>query len=178
MYCIAVLALVCALNTAYLAAFTTPSVFYMANARLHAVLDFLLAVVVVWKIRRLLPRTSRVLLGIAAPLGVYLSPRGSVRGHGWICGRISFLRRQYQRAVEILQRVPVIDPEDVQAHYNLMLAYKGAGDTKQAAPAEKLFPGFKADESAQTITARTRLLSPETNNERQMIHYHETGALR
>lgn len=89
-------------------------------------------------------------------------------------GRILFLKRDYNAAIEGLKRVLEVDTEDVQAHYNLMLAYRGAGDTENAAREEKLFRRFKADESAQAITARPRMLSPEDNNERQTIHDHES----
>jgi hypothetical protein len=71
-----------------------------------------------------------------------------------------------------------VDPEDVQAHYTLMLAYRGLGDTEKASREEALFRRFKADESAQSITARPRMLSPEDNNERQTIHDHESVLLR
>ena len=93
-------------------------------------------------------------------------------------GRILFLKREYASAVKYLERVLLIDTEDVQAHYNLMLAYRGLGDNQKAAYEEKLFRRFKADESSQAITAKPRLLSPEDNNERQTIHDHESGKLR
>jgi tetratricopeptide (TPR) repeat protein len=88
-------------------------------------------------------------------------------------GRILFLKRQYADAVSALQRVLQVDPEDVQAHYTLMLCYRGLGDSEKGAREEKLFRRFKADESSQSITGRQRLLSPEDNNERQLIHDHE-----
>ena len=93
-------------------------------------------------------------------------------------GRILFLKREYAEAVKTLERVLQVDPEDVQAHYNLMLAYRGLGYADKAARAEKLFRRFKADESSQSITAKPRMLSPEDNNERQMIHDHDSAALR
>ena len=65
-----------------------------------------------------------------------------------------------------------IDPEDLQAHYNLMLAHRGAGDVDAAARSQKLYERFKADEAAQAITGPYRRASPEDNNERQPIHEH------
>ena len=65
-----------------------------------------------------------------------------------------------------------VDPEDLQAHYNLMLCYRGLGQTDKAEREEKLFRRFKADEASQALTAKPRLLSPEDNNERQPIHDH------
>ena len=88
--------------------------------------------------------------------------------------RIQFLRREYSAAVEAGRRVLAIDPEDVQAHYTLMLAYRGLGDSPNADREQKLFQRFKADESSQAITQTRRLLSHEDNNERQMIHDHES----
>jgi hypothetical protein len=72
----------------------------------------------------------------------------------------------------VLQSVLAIDPEDLQAHYNLMLCYNGLGDEKQAHEHQLRYLRFKADESAQTITGPYRQLNPEDNNERQAIHEH------
>ena len=87
-------------------------------------------------------------------------------------GRILFLQRKYADAVQTLNAVLAIDPEDLQAHYNLMLCYKGLHDDKQAHEHEVRYLRFKADESAQTITGPYRQLHPEDNNERQAIHEH------
>jgi Tfp pilus assembly protein PilF len=89
--------------------------------------------------------------------------------------RIHFLNRNYKGAVEHARKVLGVDPEDVQAHYTLMLAYRGLGDNAAAAREQALFARFKADESAQAITQTRRLASPEDNNERQMIHDHGSG---
>jgi tetratricopeptide (TPR) repeat protein len=87
-------------------------------------------------------------------------------------GRTLFLQRKYADAVKVLQSVMAVDPEDLQAHYNLMLCYKGLGDDKQAHEHELRYMRFKADESAQAITGPYRQLNPEDNNERQAIHEH------
>jgi tetratricopeptide (TPR) repeat protein len=89
-------------------------------------------------------------------------------------GRVLFLKRQYEPAVEALNRVLAIDPEDLQAHYNLMLSYRGLGKTELADREEALYRRFKADESAQAITGPYRQLHPDDNNERQSIHEHMT----
>ncbi|HEY3740436.1 MAG TPA: tetratricopeptide repeat protein [Bryobacteraceae bacterium] len=90
-------------------------------------------------------------------------------------GRILFLERKYGEAIDALDRVLTVDPEDLQAHYSLMLAYRGAGDVDKALREEALFRRFKADEASQSITAKARMLSVEDNNERQTIHEHENG---
>jgi tetratricopeptide (TPR) repeat protein len=92
-------------------------------------------------------------------------------------GRILFLQRKYKEAVDALQHAYQIDPEDLQMHYTLMLAYRGLGDIDAATREEKLFRRFKAEESSQSITAIRRMISPEDNNERQNIHDHESVGL-
>jgi Flp pilus assembly protein TadD len=87
-------------------------------------------------------------------------------------GRILFLQRKYADAVKTLQGVLAIDPEDLEAHYNLMLCYNGLGDQLHAHEHQVRYLRFKADESAQAITGPYRQLNPEDNNERQAIHEH------
>ena len=90
-------------------------------------------------------------------------------------GRVLFLQQKFAEAVAALQHVLSIDPEDLQAHYNLMLCYRGLGDEANAAREEALYLRFKADEPAQAITGAFRLASPHDNNERQQIHEHTNG---
>src|SRR5437879_4933385 len=89
-----------------------------------------------------------------------------------------FLQRKYADAVKALNAVLAIDPEDLQAHYNLMLCYRGLGDEKQAEDHQARYLRFKADESSQTITGPYRQAHPEDNNERQAIHEHVSVPLR
>jgi tetratricopeptide (TPR) repeat protein len=89
-------------------------------------------------------------------------------------GRLLFLKRQHQEATVELQRVLAVDPEDLQAHYNLMLAYQGAGNEEMARKHQALYERFKADEAAQFITGPYRQLHPDDNNERQSIHEHRS----
>ena len=91
--------------------------------------------------------------------------------------RILFLKRQYKEALQVLDRVCLVDPEDVQMHYTAMLCWRALGDQEKVAREAKLFRRFKAEESAQAITAKRRMLSPEDNNERQPIHEHESVPL-
>jgi tetratricopeptide (TPR) repeat protein len=87
-------------------------------------------------------------------------------------GRVLFLQRKYEDAIKILQSVLAIDPEDLQAHYNLMLCYSGLGNDKLAKAHQERYLRFKADESSQAITGPYRQLHPEDNNERQAVHEH------
>ena len=90
---------------------------------------------------------------------------------------ILFLQREYAEAIEMLDRVARVDPEDLQMHYTKMRCYRGLGDLEAAQREERLFMRYKADDSAQTRTAELRRTSPEDNNERQAIHEHVSAPL-
>ena len=87
-----------------------------------------------------------------------------------------FLKRDYSAAIQELNKVLAIDPEDLQAHYNLMLCYQGVGDAEKASREQALYVRFKADEASQAITGPYRQLHPDDNNERQQIHEHRNAA--
>jgi tetratricopeptide (TPR) repeat protein len=90
-------------------------------------------------------------------------------------GRVLFLQKKYAAAIKEFEQVLTIDPEDLQAHYNLMLCYNGLGNEKLALEHQARYLRFKADESAQAITGPYRNAHPEDNNERQSIHEHTSA---
>jgi tetratricopeptide (TPR) repeat protein len=92
-------------------------------------------------------------------------------------GRVLFLQKRYADAVKEFEQTLSIDPEDLQAHYNLMLCYNGLGDDAKANEHKARYLRFKADESAQAITGPYRQAHAEDNNERQAIHEHVSVAL-
>jgi len=92
-------------------------------------------------------------------------------------GRVLFLEKRYADAVREFEQTLSIDPEDLQAHYNLMLCYNGLGDDAKADEHKARYLRFKADESAQAVTGPYRQTHPEDNNERQPIHEHVSVAL-
>jgi tetratricopeptide (TPR) repeat protein len=92
-------------------------------------------------------------------------------------GRVIFLQKRYADAVKEFEQTLSIDPEDLQAHYNLMLCYSGLGDDAKANEHKVRYLRFKADESAQAITGPYRQAHAEDNNERQPIHEHVSVAL-
>jgi tetratricopeptide (TPR) repeat protein len=87
-------------------------------------------------------------------------------------GRIHFLERRYGDAVREFDATLAIDPEDLEANYNLMLCYTGLGQPDRASEFQKRYLRFKADEAAQTLTGPYRRSHPEDNLERQPIHEH------
>jgi Flp pilus assembly protein TadD len=90
-------------------------------------------------------------------------------------GRVLFLQRRYAQAVEQLETTLTIDPEDLTAHYNLMLAYNGLARHDRAKEHQQRYMRLKADESSQALTGPYRLANPHDNNERQAIHEHESA---
>lgn len=87
-------------------------------------------------------------------------------------GRILFLQRKYGEAVKVLDAALEVDPEDLEANYNLMLCYNGLGNEKMAKEHEARYLRFKADEASQAITGPYRQSHPDDNNERQSVHEH------
>ena len=92
-------------------------------------------------------------------------------------GRMLFLQRKYNEAVAEFGKTLAVDPEDLEAHYNLMLCYRGLNNDAMAAHEEKLYLRFKADESSRAITGPYKLKNPHDNNEAQPIHEHASVAL-
>ena len=86
-----------------------------------------------------------------------------------------FLKRDFAEAVAVLEKTLAIDPEDLEAHYNLMLASQGLRDPERAARHRELYLRFKADEASQFVTGDYRRTHPDDNNERLPIHEHRTG---
>jgi len=155
-------------NTAYIAAFASPTIFYMGNVVLHLALGVTLAIVLLWLIRQM-PLAGSLFF----TLGMY--PRDRVALNQ--AARILFLQRKYAEALKYPDRVCDVDPADLQMHYTRMLCLRGLGDAAGAGREQTLFQRFKAEESAQAITAKPRVLSPENNNERRQIHDHESVPL-
>jgi Tfp pilus assembly protein PilF len=92
-------------------------------------------------------------------------------------GRVLFLERRYAQASDQFLKAIAIDPEDLEANYNLMLCYTGLGNDKQAAAYQERYMRFKKNEAAQTLTGPYRAKHPFDNLERQPIHEHDSVPL-
>src|SRR5712692_11413474 len=77
----AVLFVVLLINTAYIAAFNSPTIFYMGNVLLHLVLGVVLTVALLFLMRQF-PVAAGFFL-VAAGLGVFLAIRGNTIDHRW-----------------------------------------------------------------------------------------------
>lgn len=91
-------------------------------------------------------------------------------------GRVLFLQRRFAEAVAEFEHVLSIDAEDLTAHYNLMLCYKGLGREEEAQAERRLYERFKADEDAQAILGPVLRANPEDNRMRQPIHEQRSAA--
>ncbi len=87
-------------------------------------------------------------------------------------GRMHFLKREYETALAQFQKTLAVDPEDLDAHYNMMRCYRALKNRSMAEKSEKLYLRFKADESVDAITGIARRADPHANRERQQIHEH------
>ncbi len=85
-------------------------------------------------------------------------------------GRVLFLEQKYAQAVKQFQHTLSIDPENLGAHYNLMLCYRGLQKYAKSDREEKLFLRFKEDEAAEAIAGPYERNHAEDDNEAQPIH--------
>lgn len=85
-------------------------------------------------------------------------------------GRILFLERNYRAAVKQFQHTLSIDPEDLAAHYNMMLCYRGLQENAESDHEMKLYLRFKANEIARAITGPFKRTHPNENKLAQPIH--------
>src|SRR5206468_6921072 len=88
-------------------------------------------------------------------------------------GQIRFRQARFDEAIQQFQQALSIDPEDLTAHYRLMLCYRGRGDLTTAQKHEQLYYRFKADETTTYIRGPYERAHPEDNNEAQAVHEHE-----
>jgi tetratricopeptide (TPR) repeat protein len=87
-------------------------------------------------------------------------------------GRVYFLQHKYAAAQAQFKQALAIDPEDLEANYNLMLCETGMNNPAMAHQYELRYLRFKADESAQALTGPYLEKHPDDNRERQPIHEH------
>ncbi len=92
-------------------------------------------------------------------------------------GRIHFRQRRFAEAIQEFQQTLTIDPEDLDAHYNLMLCYTAVEQPQLAQQHEARYLRFKTEELAPALTNPYLRRFPEANTERQPIHEHESAPL-
>jgi hypothetical protein len=91
-------------------------------------------------------------------------------------GNTYYLMRRYQDAVApLLFVINQIDPEELGAHYNLMLAYRALGEDAKAEIHESRYLRYREDEDIRQITGPYKRTHPIANREAQSIHRHVLG---
>jgi len=93
----------------------------------------------------------------------------SLGGVYWLAGR-------FREATEAYGKVLAIDPEDLNAHYNLMRVFRALGNRRQAAVHEATYRKHKEDETGRAVAADFRRGDPWANRESLPIHIHEEAA--
>ena len=87
-------------------------------------------------------------------------------------GQTHFFAENWEKAKLVYSDVLRIDPEDAEAHYNLMLLNRKLVDLGQAKYHSEKYLKYKPDEQARSISQITRLRFPHANNEAQLVHSH------
>ena len=88
-------------------------------------------------------------------------------------GHVYYLMGQYERAIpHLLLVLESIDPEELGAHYNLMLCYRALGQEDKADILESRYLRYKEDEDIRQISGPYKRAHPDDNREAQPIHHH------
>jgi Tfp pilus assembly protein PilF len=88
-------------------------------------------------------------------------------------GELCKIKRDYQGALDCYVKILAIDPEDLGAHYNLMLVYRKLGRTEDAKREAKIFADLKDDPGALSLANQFLRKHPEMSNESVYWHVHE-----
>ncbi len=92
--------------------------------------------------------------------------------------RMHYLMERYEVALQWIDRVLEIDPEDLGGLYNRMLALGALNRTEELKAAQSLYEFYKQDETALAITGPYKQRHPSDNLEAQPIHWHNLKSVR
>jgi Flp pilus assembly protein TadD len=87
-------------------------------------------------------------------------------------GSVYWLAGKFPEAVAAYRKTLAIDPEDLNAHYNLMRVYRAMGDRNNADLEDAEYRKYKDDETIRAIAGDYRLQNPWDNRESLPIHVH------
>jgi tetratricopeptide (TPR) repeat protein len=88
-------------------------------------------------------------------------------------GELCKIKRDYQGALECYNKILEIDPEDLGAHYNLMLVYRKVGRNDDAKREARIFADLKDDPGALALANQFLRKHPEMSNESVYWHVHD-----
>jgi tetratricopeptide (TPR) repeat protein len=87
-------------------------------------------------------------------------------------GELMKIRRNYKEARETYEQVLQIDPDDVGAHYNLMLIYRKLGLKDDARREAAIYADLKDDPAASSLSGEFLRRNPRVNAESVSWHVH------
>lgn len=88
-------------------------------------------------------------------------------------GELCKIKHDYQSARACYEKILAIDPEDMGAHYNLMLLFRKLGMKDEAKREAKIFADLKDDPSALPLANMFLRKHPEMSNESVFWHIHD-----
>ena len=88
-------------------------------------------------------------------------------------GELCKIKHDYQAARECYEKILAIDPEDLGAHYNLMLLFRKLGMKEEAKREGGIFAELKDDPSALPLANMFLRKHPEMSNESVFWHIHD-----
>jgi len=88
-------------------------------------------------------------------------------------GELCKIKHDYHGARECYEKILAIDPEDLGAHYNLMLVFRKLGMKDEAKREGKIFAELKDDPSALPLANMFLRKHPEMSNESVFWHIHD-----
>ena len=88
-------------------------------------------------------------------------------------GELCKIKHDYQAARESYEKILGIDPEDMGAHYNLMLLFRKLGLKEEAKREAKIFADLKDDPGALPLANLFLRKHPEMSNESVYWHIHD-----
>lgn len=88
-------------------------------------------------------------------------------------GELSKIKRDFAGARACYEKILQIDPEDLGAHYNLMIVFRKLGMKDEAKLHSKIFADLKDDPSATPLANLFLRKHPEMSNESVFWHVHD-----
>lgn len=93
-------------------------------------------------------------------------------------GELCKIKRDYEGALECFGKILTIDPEDLGAHYNLMLIFRKLGRIEDAKREARIFADLKDDPGALSLANQFLRKHSEMSNESVYWHVHELTLTR
>src|SRR5262249_46324646 len=87
-------------------------------------------------------------------------------------GLVYWLGQDFPKAIDAFSRTLAIDPEDLNAHYNLMRVYRAMGNRGKADAEDALYRKYKDDETIRATAGASGLQTPPPTRGSLPTHSH------